>query len=505
MLTFVDVPGFLPGTDQEWNGIIRRGAKLIYAYAEATVPLVTVITRKAYGGAYDVMGSKHLGADVNLAWPTAQIAVMGAQGAVNILYRKELAEADGPRGRAAAELITEYEDTLANPYIAAERGYVDAVIPPSRDPRRGRPGAAAAAHQARDAAAQEAREHPALAYAPAGRPWSRRAASWVRTSGEASTRVASTGIIVRRQRQPLGLSLVARSRVRFGAVRGQLADPARDLLLVASASGSGMASSASLPRGTLAQRLASRTRRRPRPAARAGVNRTPVANGAREPVDPERPPVVAVAGPRRPGTSAGRGETSRCGSTSRARRSPSRRRVVEPQPLAVAAGLRDRGQRVAGSIGWPAADTRSGSVASASASTRRRSRGGSTCCSLASARTEVSSMPGDRAAGGRAQPDRDRDRLVVVEQQRRQPAAGRELVAAGGAAGGVDRVAELAQPVDVAAQRARADLEPVGELVAGPVAGGSAAATAAGGSGRGRIHGSEIIPHCGQDAGRKPA
>ena len=101
VLTFVDVPGFLPGTDQEWNGIIRRGAKLIYAYAEATVPLITVITRKAYGGAYDVMGSKHLGADINLAWPTAQIAVMGAQGAVNILYRGELAEADGP-GRAGA-------------------------------------------------------------------------------------------------------------------------------------------------------------------------------------------------------------------------------------------------------------------------------------------------------------------------------------------------------------------------------------------------------------------
>jgi propionyl-CoA carboxylase beta chain len=129
VLTFVDVPGFLPGTDQEWNGIIRRGAKLIYAYAEATVPLVTVITRKAYGGAYDVMGSKHLGADVNVAWPTAQIAVMGAQGAVNILYRAELAQADDPESRRA-ELITEYEDTLANPYIAAERGYVDAVITP---------------------------------------------------------------------------------------------------------------------------------------------------------------------------------------------------------------------------------------------------------------------------------------------------------------------------------------------------------------------------------------
>jgi propionyl-CoA carboxylase beta chain len=130
VLTFVDVPGFLPGTDQEWGGIIRRGAKLLYAYAEATVPLVTVITRKAYGGAYDVMGSKHLGADINLAWPTAQIAVMGAQGAVNILYRRELAAATDPDARRA-ELITEYEDTLANPYIAAERGYVDAVIKPS--------------------------------------------------------------------------------------------------------------------------------------------------------------------------------------------------------------------------------------------------------------------------------------------------------------------------------------------------------------------------------------
>jgi len=130
VLTFVDVPGFLPGTDQEWNGIIRRGAKLIYAYAEATVPLVTVITRKAFGGAYDVMGSKHLGADVNLAWPTAQIAVMGAQGAVNILHRKEIGEAADPDA-ARTELIAAYEDALLNPYLAAERGYVDAVIEPS--------------------------------------------------------------------------------------------------------------------------------------------------------------------------------------------------------------------------------------------------------------------------------------------------------------------------------------------------------------------------------------
>jgi propionyl-CoA carboxylase beta chain len=131
ILTFVDVPGFLPGATQEWDGIIRRGAKLIYAYAEATVPKVTVITRKAYGGAYDVMGSKHLGADLNFAWPTAQIAVMGAQGAVNILYRQELREAADPVA-LRAELIGAYEDTLANPYVAAERGYVDAVIAPSQ-------------------------------------------------------------------------------------------------------------------------------------------------------------------------------------------------------------------------------------------------------------------------------------------------------------------------------------------------------------------------------------
>lgn len=129
VLTFVDVPGFLPGTDQEWQGIIRRGAKLLYAYAEATVPLITVITRKAYGGAYDVMGSKHLGADLNLAWPTAQIAVMGASGAVNILYRKEIAEAADPDAERV-RLMAEYDDKFANPYLAAERGYVDRVIYP---------------------------------------------------------------------------------------------------------------------------------------------------------------------------------------------------------------------------------------------------------------------------------------------------------------------------------------------------------------------------------------
>ena len=134
VLTFVDVPGFLPGTSQEWGGIIRRGAKLLYAYAEATVPKVTVITRKAYGGAYDVMGSKHLRADINLAWPTAEIAVMGASGATNILYRRELAESADAEARRK-ELVEDYESHFANPYIAAERGYVDAVIRPS-DTRR---------------------------------------------------------------------------------------------------------------------------------------------------------------------------------------------------------------------------------------------------------------------------------------------------------------------------------------------------------------------------------
>jgi propionyl-CoA carboxylase beta chain len=134
ILTFVDVPGFLPGTDQEWQGIIRRGAKLIYAYCEATVPKVTVITRKAYGGAYDVMGSKHLRSDISFAWPTAEIAVMGAQGAVNILHRKEIAAADDPDA-LRAELIADYEDHLLNPYIAAERGYIDAVIAPSETRR----------------------------------------------------------------------------------------------------------------------------------------------------------------------------------------------------------------------------------------------------------------------------------------------------------------------------------------------------------------------------------
>lgn len=134
IVMLVDVPGFLPGTDQEYNGIIRRGAKLLYAYGEATVPKITVITRKAYGGAYCVMGSKDMGCDVNLAWPTAQIAVMGASGAVGFVYRQQLAEAAANGediDKLRLRLQQEYEDTLVNPYVAAERGYVDAVIPPS--------------------------------------------------------------------------------------------------------------------------------------------------------------------------------------------------------------------------------------------------------------------------------------------------------------------------------------------------------------------------------------
>ena len=134
VLSLVDVPGFLPGVDQEHAGIIRRGAKLLYAYSEATVPLITVITRKAYGGAYVVMGSKHLGADVNLAWPTAQVAVVGAQGAVSIIRRKDIAAAEDPEAARLA-FVQEYEDTFATPYVAAERGFVDAVIEPSQTRR----------------------------------------------------------------------------------------------------------------------------------------------------------------------------------------------------------------------------------------------------------------------------------------------------------------------------------------------------------------------------------
>ncbi len=129
LITFCDVPGFLPGTSQEWNGIIRHGAKMLYAYAEATVPKVTVITRKAYGGAYDVMASKHLGSDFNFAWPQAEVAVMGAEGAVNIIYRRDIASSPTPEDRRQ-KLMDDYKARFANPYAAAERGYIDDVIVP---------------------------------------------------------------------------------------------------------------------------------------------------------------------------------------------------------------------------------------------------------------------------------------------------------------------------------------------------------------------------------------
>ncbi len=131
LITFEDVPGFLPGTDQEWRGIIANGAKLLYAYCEATVPKITVITRKAYGGAYDVMNSKHVRGDLNFAWPTAEIAVMGARGAVEIIFNKEIAESDDPEAWEKKK-IAEFEERFSNPYTAAERGYVDEIIEPSQ-------------------------------------------------------------------------------------------------------------------------------------------------------------------------------------------------------------------------------------------------------------------------------------------------------------------------------------------------------------------------------------
>jgi acetyl-CoA carboxylase carboxyltransferase component len=130
LISFVDVPGFLPGVDQDYGGIIRHGAKLMYAYCEATVPRIQVITRKAYGGAYVVMNSKSIGADLAYAWPTAELAVMGPQGAVEIIYRRELQQAADPTARRL-ELVTEYTEKYANPYAAAERGYIDDVIDPA--------------------------------------------------------------------------------------------------------------------------------------------------------------------------------------------------------------------------------------------------------------------------------------------------------------------------------------------------------------------------------------
>ena len=135
LLTLVDVPGFLPGVDQEYGGIIRHGAKLLYAYCEATVPRISVVTRKAYGGAYVVMDSKSVGSDLCFAWPSAELAVMGPQGAVEILHRRELAESENPTARRD-ELVADYTERYANPYIAAERGYIDDVIDPAETRRK---------------------------------------------------------------------------------------------------------------------------------------------------------------------------------------------------------------------------------------------------------------------------------------------------------------------------------------------------------------------------------
>ncbi len=156
IVTFVDVPGFLPGTAQEYGGLIKHGAKLLFAYAEATVPKVTLITRKAFGGAYDVMASKHLRGDVNYAWPSAQIAVMGAKGAVEIIFRADIGDAE-----KIAERTKEYEDRFLSPFVAAERGYIDEVIMP-HGPASASPARWPAAPQGTGKPLEEARQHPAL-------------------------------------------------------------------------------------------------------------------------------------------------------------------------------------------------------------------------------------------------------------------------------------------------------------------------------------------------------
>ena len=163
LVTFEDVPGFLPGTQQEWGGIIKHGAKLLYAFAEATVPKLTVITRKAYGGAYCVMSSKHIRTDANFAWPTAEIAVMGAEGAVNIVYKREIERApEADREALRQEKIAEFRERFANPYVAAERGYIDAVIEPRQTRAETDHRPALARKQARHQPQKEARQHPAV-------------------------------------------------------------------------------------------------------------------------------------------------------------------------------------------------------------------------------------------------------------------------------------------------------------------------------------------------------
>ena len=168
LVTFVDVPGFLPGTAQEFGGIIRHGAKLLYAFAEATVPKLTVITRKAYGGAYDVMSSKHIRADMNFAYPAAEIAVMGPEGAVGIIFRDEIAAAADPAA-ARARYVAEYREKFANPFAAAALGYLDEVIRPRETRPRLCRALAMLAQQAPGAARAQAREHPAVTLRWCGR------------------------------------------------------------------------------------------------------------------------------------------------------------------------------------------------------------------------------------------------------------------------------------------------------------------------------------------------
>ena len=226
LVTFVDVPGFLPGTAQEWGGIIRHGAKLLYAYCEATVPKIAVITRKAYGGAYDVMSSKHIRADFNFAWPTAEVAVMGPEGAVNIVFRKELEEADDPDARRA-ELIAEYKEQFANPYVAAERGYVDDVIEPRRTRACPHRCARDGAHEARAPPAAQARQHPAL-----GQPGAlRRSMSPVAHQRHARSRAAMPSRRTRgspasgRRRNTAPLFVAASTHRSLGAQASEITSP----------------------------------------------------------------------------------------------------------------------------------------------------------------------------------------------------------------------------------------------------------------------------------------
>ena len=180
-MTFEDVPGFLPGTVQEYGGIIKHGAKLLFAFAEATVPKVTVITRKAYGGAYCVMSSKHIRTDFNYAWPTAELAVMGPEGAVNILYKRELDAAADP-ARARAEKVDEFREKFANPYIAASRGFVDEIIQSARDAAQADHRPAQPREQARQEPAEEARELPLVGQFRQGDAVTEKTVKWLQAS-----------------------------------------------------------------------------------------------------------------------------------------------------------------------------------------------------------------------------------------------------------------------------------------------------------------------------------